>query len=360
MIEINNICKSYGETDVLNNVSLCVKIGEVVSIIGHSGSGKSTLINCIAGLETFDSGSITFNGKTLKEISSHGYNGIGMVFQENTLFPHLTVLQNLTLAPVTVLGMGQEEAEAKAYEYLDKVGMWERANEYPEHLSCGQKQRVAIARSLMMNPKYLLLDEPTSSLDNVSEAEVADVIRNLKKENITIVIVTHKVDLAREISDKIVFMHNGCICEQGTPQEIIDYPQNKYTKAFMDYSLNLVYRINSHQYDHPELNARIEFFCRRYRLGQSNIYSVQLVVEELLNLLPLDEGLTLSVAKSVKSQALTVNAILEDRGVEYLAPEHISDDLSYAIIAGMCEKITEYINEDGFRNIHLELHHTVE
>ena len=357
MLEVYHITKKYGNQDVLNDVSLTVHNGEVVSVLGHSGSGKSTLINCIAGLVNCDSGTITFDGKTQKDKSSETYNGIGMVFQEHNLFPHLTVLNNLTLGPVHVLGMSREEAEMKAYEYLDMVGMWERANEYPEVLSLGQRQRVAIARSLMMNPEYLLLDEPTSSLDSVSEAEVANVIRSLKKQNITIILVTHKVELAREISDRIIFMHNGTICEQGTPEQIIDYPQDRRTKAFMDYCMSLVYQIKSQQYDHPELNARIEFFCRKYRLGHTEIHSVQLVVEELLNLLPLDKGLTLSISKSAKSQALTVDAALEDNGRDYMSLETASDDLSYTIVSGMCESISEYINEDGERLIHLELRH---
>lgn len=357
MIEVCHISKKYGNIDVLNDVSLTVRNGEVVSILGHSGSGKSTLINCIAGLVNCDSGSITFDGKSLKDKAAEAYNGVGMVFQEHNLFPHLTVLDNLMLAPVHVLGMSRQDAEKKAYEYLDMVGMWERANEYPGVLSMGQRQRIAIARSLMMNPEYLLLDEPTSSLDTVAEVEVAEVIRGLKKQNITIILVTHKVELAREISDRIIFMHNGSICEQGTPEQIIDYPQDRRTKAFMDYCMSLVYQINSQQYDHPELNARIEIFGRKYRLGQTDIHSVQLVVEELLNLLPLDNGLLLSIAKSAKSQALTVDAVLQDNGREYMSPEAASDELSYTIVSGMCEKISEYINEDGERNIHLELRH---
>ena len=355
MIKINQITKTYGYSKVLDNVSLTVNDGEVVSILGHNGSGKSTLLNCIAGLATCDSGTITFDGKRLQERGKTGYNRIAMVFQERNLFPHLTVLKNLTLAPIHVLGMNPKEAEAKAYDCLDMVGMWERANEYPGVLSMGQRQRVAIARCLMMDPKCLLLDEPTSSLDVISEAEVASVIRSLKKQNIAIIMVTHKVELAREISDRIVFMHNGSVCEQGTPEEIIDFPKERHTKAFMNYSMSLVYDINSPQYDHPELNARIEIFCRKYRLAQSDTHSVQLVVEELLNILPLEDGLTLSVAKSAKSQALIINVTLDDKGVDYLSDDVVKDDLSYTIISNMCDMIEEYINEDGQRNISLKL-----
>ena len=355
MIEIRNISKSYGPETVLDNVSLTVETGQTISVIGHSGSGKSTLLNCVAGLTSQDMGEITFDGKSLKDRSGKGFNGVAMVFQEHNLFPHLTVMGNMTLAPVHVLGMSREDAQEKAEEYLAMVGMWERRNDYPGGLSLGQRQRVAIARSLMMSPEYLLLDEPTSSLDPISEAEVTDVIRELKKQNITIIMVTHRVELAREVSDRIVFMHEGRICEQGTPQQIIDNPQESHTKAFMDYCMSLVYEIKSPQYDHPELNARIEFFCRKYRLGQKDVHSVQLVVEELLNIMPLGDGLLLSISKSASTKALTVDALIEDKGVDYLSLPEVTEDLSFIIISGMCENISEYIGEDRQRHIHLEL-----
>lgn len=324
-----------------------------MSIIGHSGSGKSTLINCILGLEKCDTGTVSIDGEVVRDVSPK----VGMVFQEDYLFPHMTVLQNVTLALINVHGMNAEEAEKKAYEYLDKVGMWERSNDYPSTLSSGQRQRVSIARSLAIEPEFLLLDEPTSSLDPVSGAAIANLIRKLKKENITIVLVTHRIDLAREISDRVVFFHKGRICEQGSPQEIIDNPQERHTKAFMNYCMSLTYEIKSAQYDYLDLNARIEVFCGRYRLGKDGINSVQLVVEELMNLLPSDDGLTLSISKSALSNLLTVNVVMEDKGVEYLSDDKVADDLSYMIISGMCEKISETIDENGDRNIHLEIKH---
>lgn len=353
MIEVKNISKSYGAMKVLDDVSLVINKGETVSIIGHTGSGKSTLINCIAGLTSCDKGSIVIDGQTLDD----AHPSVGMVFQTDGLFPHLTILQNMTLAPINVLGMSVEEAEEKAYELLDMVGMWERSHDYPNALSQGQRQRVAIARSLAMRPEYLLLDEPTSSLDPVSGAAVADLIRELKKQEITIVLITHKIDLACEVSDRIVFMHGGRICEQGTPQQMIDNPQNRPTQLYMKYCMGLKYDIESAQYDHFELNARIEFFCNRYRLSKEEIHAVQLVVEELLNLLPLNEGLFLFISKSATNSALTIDAVLEDKGENYLAAEKFADDLSYMIISGICELISESIDQNGDRNIHLEIKH---
>ena len=192
MIRINQITKSFDATRALDNVSLTVGRSEVVSIIGYSGSGKSTLIRCIAGLESYESGSIVTG------ISSrNGYSGIGMVFNRSNLFPHLTILQNLTLAPIKVLGMSRKDAEEEAIQMLDKVGIWSLKDSYPDNLSSGQRQRAAIARSLMMKPEILLLDEPTSALDPVSTSEVFNVLSSLKNEDMTIVLVTHKIDLAR-------------------------------------------------------------------------------------------------------------------------------------------------------------------
>lgn len=351
MIEINHISKSFGSIKVLDDVSLVIKNGEAVSIIGHSGSGKSTLVNCIAGLAKCDSGTVLIDGQVINDVNPK----VAMVFQEDSLFPHLTVLKNTTLPLIHVMGMSVAEAEERAYEHLDMVGMWERSNDYPAVLSPGQRQRVAIARSLAMGPEYLLFDEPTSSLDPISAAAIANLIGELKKKEITIILVTHKIDLAREISDRIFFMHKGRICEQGTPQQVIDNPQDRHTKAYMNYCMGLSYEIKSAQYDYFDLNARIEVFCSRYRLGVEDARSIQLVVEEVLNLLPLNEGLTLVVSKSPISNLLTVDVILEDNGVEYLSSQDQADNLSYMILSGMCDTISENINENGNRNVHLEL-----
>ena len=338
MISINQISKSYDGTKALDDVSLNIRRNEVVSIIGYSGSGKSTLINCIAGLEEIESGSIVTGSKVNNE-----YNGIGMVFSQNDLFPHLTVYQNMVLAPTKVLGMSEEEAENEALQILNQVGIWALKDEYPDKLSSGQRQRAAIARSLMMKPEILLLDEPTSSLDPVSTSEVYNVLSKLKNEDITMVIVTHNIDFARAISDRIVFMCNGRICEQGTPTEIIDNPHERMTKSFINHSINMVYEIPSSNYDHPQLNARIEVFCLRYRLSVSDAHTLQLTVEELLNLIPLEGGVNLVLTKSDK--LLELEATLPSCGHPYLSDDYLNDDLSYSIINGLCESISEEINE---------------
>lgn len=346
MIRVNHITKTFDGIKSLDDVSLDVGKNEVVAIIGQSGSGKSTLLNCIAGLENVDSGTIEVN-------SSHSgpYNGVGMVFQQGNLFPHLTVLQNLILAPVKVLGMSKKEAEEEALNLLDKVGMWTKMSAYPETLSIGQRQRVAIARSLMMKPDVLLLDEPTSALDAISATEVLNVLLELKKNNITIVLVTHKLDFVRNMCDRVIFMHNGRIYEQGTPHELINNPHHHQTKLFVNYCFNLVYDIASSKYDYPELVARIDNFCHRYRMHQSESYSTQLVVEELLNLLPLDDGVRLVIAKLDKG--LQVEALLPDPDRTYISYDSLDDELSYSIIQGMCQEIEEFVNESSEKVIRL-------
>ena len=348
MIKISHLTKTYDGNRALDDVTLNIGRNEVVSIIGYSGSGKSSLIRCIAGLESYESGAIEIGIAPRK-----GYPGIGMVFSRSNLFPHLTILQNLVLAPVEVLGISREEAEEKAVQMLDQVGIWSLKDEYPDTLSSGQRQRAAIARSLMMKPEILLLDEPTSSLDPVSTSEVFNVLKDLKNNDMTIVLVTHNIDFARSISDRIVFMSNGRIYEQGTPSQIIDHPKEPQTRAFINHCINMVYEIPSEKYDHPELNARIEVFCMRYRLPISATHTLQLAVEELLNLLPLENGVALVITKS--TDGLELEATLTRGAHPYLSPDHIADDLSYSIIEGLCTRIEEDINEKNDSVIRLTI-----
>ena len=348
MINISHLKKSYGTTPILDDVSLSINRNEVVSIIGYSGSGKSTLLNCIAGLESYESGTITTGVANAK-----GEGTIGMVFSSGNLFPHLTVMQNLVLAPIKVLGLSPQLAEEEAMEILERVGIWSVKDAYPETLSSGQCQRAAIARSLMMKPRILLLDEPTSSLDPASTGEVFKVLSDLKNYDMTIVLVTHSIDLARAISDRIVFMENGKVIEEGTPAEIINNPKHRKTKTFINHCVNLVYNIPSERYDHPELNARIEVFSLRYRLSHSETYSLQLAVEELLNIIPLDKGVGLIITKLDKG--LKIEATLPQSEAPYLSNESVKEELCYTILEGLCESIEEKPNEMGETVIRLSI-----
>ena len=234
MIEGKNIVKSFGPLKAVDDVSFRVEDGEVLSIIGSSGSGKSTLLRCINRLETPDSGTIYIDGEPITEQNIiEVREKTAMVFQNFNLFNHLTVLGNITVAPIHVKGMSKAEAEKKAEELLEIVGLSEKRDSYPASLSGGQKQRVAIARALAMDPEIILFDEPTSALDPEMVGEVLDVMKKLAAAGMTMLIVTHEMGFAREISDKIIFMMDGKIIEEGTADQIFNGPQNERTKAFI-------------------------------------------------------------------------------------------------------------------------------
>lgn len=236
MIYVNNLCKSFGDNLVLNGINEHIAPGERVVIIGPSGSGKSTFLRCLNLLERPTSGEITFEGTeitskdaNINEIRQH----MGMVFQHFNLFPHLTILDNITMAPVHHKRMTKAEAHDEAMRLLDMVGLSEKANAYPAQLSGGQKQRIAIVRSLAMKPRVMLFDEPTSALDPEMVGEVLEVMKNLAKEGMTMAVVTHEMGFAREVADRVLFMDEGIIYEQGTPEEIFNNPQNERTKQFL-------------------------------------------------------------------------------------------------------------------------------
>ena len=354
MIEVSHISKFFNGKKVLDDVSLSVGKCETLCIIGSIGSGKSTLLRCIAGLERPECGTICFDGRPLICKNAGGYNHIGMVFQNFNLFPHFNVLRNLTLAPIKVLGMSQKEAEEQAFQQLKKVGLGEKALLFPHELSAGQRQRVAIARCLMMKPRLMLFDEPTSALDPIAEAEVMDVMRKLRKE-IPQIIITHKISLVKEIADRVIFMHDGRICEEGKPADLLNNPKQAATRGFLSYQKNMIYRIEHVLFDRPELNARIECYCNRFGLGSQAFHFVQLVVEELLNLLPLEEGLDLVLSKSDTEVRMSLDVTLPFSGTMYLDPMQVKDDLSLNIISGLCEVMLETTNEVGCKLIHLEL-----
>lgn len=249
LLEVKNLKKSFGDLEVLKDINLDVGEGEVVSILGPSGSGKSTFLRCISMLETIDGGSLSYCGKSavtedknnpggkpvyvskeeLKEIK----HTFGLVFQNFNLFPHYTVLKNITDAPIHVLKRNKDEVMKEAEVLLKKMGLSDKGGAYPYQLSGGQQQRVAIARALAMKPKMLFFDEPTSALDPELTAEILKVLKELAQEKMTMLIVTHEIDFARNVSDHVVFMDGGVIVEQGHPKDVIDNPSNERTRAFL-------------------------------------------------------------------------------------------------------------------------------
>ena len=235
MIKITNLQKSFGNLHVLKGVNLTITEQEVLVIIGPSGCGKSTLLRCMNFLEEPTGGTVAIDGVVLKNDASINdvRKEVGMVFQRFNLFPHMTVMENLMLAPMKVRGVDKAEAEATAKMYLEKVGLADKANAYPEQLSGGQQQRVAIARALCMKPKVMLFDEPTSALDPEMINEVLDVMKTLAHEGMTMVVVTHEMGFAREVGDRVIFLYEGNILEEGTPEEIFSNAKEERTKSFL-------------------------------------------------------------------------------------------------------------------------------
>ncbi|MFF2531815.1 amino acid ABC transporter ATP-binding protein [Brevibacillus sp. NPDC058079] len=241
MISFHQVNKHYGSFHVLKNINLHINQGEVVVVIGPSGSGKSTMVRCINRLETVTNGELVVDGVKVNDKNTDINKlrrDIGMVFQHFNLYPHKTVLQNITLAPTKVLGVSQKEAEETALYYLEKVGIPEKAEMFPTQLSGGQQQRVAIARGLAMRPKIMLFDEPTSALDPETIGEVLDVMKKLAKEGMTMVVVTHEMGFAREVADRIVFMDQGTILEDSTPEEFFANPREERARLFLSRILN--------------------------------------------------------------------------------------------------------------------------
>ncbi|MBO0422501.1 peptide ABC transporter ATP-binding protein [Enterococcus plantarum] len=241
-ILVEHLVKKYGDNTVLNDINVSIQEGDVVCVIGPSGSGKSTFLRCLNQLEEATSGDIIIDGANLTDKNTNinkVRQHIGMVFQHFNLFPHLSILENITLAPTDLGRLSKKEAEEKAIKLLDTVGLADKKDSYPESLSGGQKQRVAIARALAMNPDIMLFDEPTSALDPEMVGDVLNVMKKLAKQGMTMVIVTHEMGFAKEVANRVMFIDGGNFLEDGSPQQIFENPQNERTKDFLDKVLNI-------------------------------------------------------------------------------------------------------------------------
>lgn len=285
MINIKGLTKRFGDLVVLDNIDVQIKKGECISVIGPSGTGKSVFFRTIALLEKPDNGSIIINGLEItgKKTDIDKVRGkMGMVYQEFHLFSHLNILNNITLALRWVKKLKKYDAEKKATELLSLVGLVEKASCYPHQLSGGQQQRIAIARCLAMEPDIMLFDEPTSALDPTMTCEVLSIIRKLTQRGLTILIATHEMNFAKEVSDRVLYMDEACIYEEGTPEEIFDNPKREKTKIFIRAQNIFSYKIYSKYFDIIEMNAKVEIFCQKFNLLNRQIYHVRLILEELI------------------------------------------------------------------------------
>lgn len=287
MIQVEHLSKNYGTTKVLKDVNLQVDKGEVISIIGPSGTGKSTFLRCVNLLEQPSGGKIIIDGTDLLSANADVpaiRQKMGMVFQNFNLFEHFSVIDNLMVGPMKLLGMSHDEAEQQAMELLRKVALANKAEAFPSELSGGQKQRVAIARCLSMKPEVMLFDEPTSALDPTMVGEVLNVIDGLAEQGMTMLIVTHEMRFARNVSTRVCVMNDGVIYEEGSPQQIFEDPQKEFTRRFIFHTSNFDYLIPDANYDFCELNTKLELFCMQHRVPSKLTDNLMHVVEEVLDL----------------------------------------------------------------------------
>ena len=349
MISVKNLSKHFGDLVVLRDISAEINKGEVISVIGPSGTGKSTFLRCLNLLETPTGGTIIIDGTSLLDKNTNVpklRQKMGMVFQSFNLYAHLSVLENLTIGPVKLLGIKKEVATEKAVDLLRLVGLAEKTHSFPDELSGGQKQRVAIARCMAMDPEILLFDEPTSALDPTMVSEVLAVIRKLAREGMTMVIVTHEMEFARNISSRVFYMDEGIIYEEGTPEVIFGNPIREKTKAFIHRIRSHYYHISSKNYDLYAMNAEIELFCEKHMVPAKVSEYVLQVAEEALILQKDFHDLDLSLSFTEKDGS--VELLCESSGLPFNPLEEgaIDDLIGLNIIRNRCIRVN-YNYEDG-------------
>lgn len=327
MITVKHLSKVYINDGkpftVLRDVNCEIKKGEVISIIGPSGTGKSTFLRCLNRLETPTSGEILVNGVDILDKNTdiaEVRRKMGMVFQNFNLFNHLTILENVTVGPVKLLGMSREDAEKQAMELLKMVGLSEKAAAMPSDLSGGQKQRVAIARCLSMKPEIILFDEPTSALDPTMVGEVLSVIRRLAQQGMTMAIVTHEMKFAKDVSTRIFFMNDGIIYEEGSPEVIFDKPLHPATTAFINKIRGINFQLTSRDCDWPAIMNAIDAFCMKYAIGDGANVRVKSIVKDMVTkILPMDGEITLHVDYSEKKNRIYVTFYQKNKKEELLS-----------------------------------------
>jgi polar amino acid transport system ATP-binding protein len=361
MITVEHLSKKFGELVVLKDITVEIQKGEVISIIGPSGTGKSTFLRCLNLLDQPTGGSITIDGVNILDAKADVpkiRQKMNMVFQAFNLFSHLSVIENLTIGQIKLRGMIPKDAERKSLELLRLVGLAEKADNYPDELSGGQKQRVAIARCLAMEPEIILFDEPTSALDPTMVSEVLSVIRRLARDGLTMVIVTHEMDFARDVSNRVLYMDEGLIYEEGTPQQIFENPAREKTRAFINRIRSFNCQISSPDYDLYAMNAEIEAFCEKQILPKKTRYNLLLLVEEMLQVYNpyLNKTcLDVTIAYSEKKETLVLTWESDGEAANPLESEYVPDELGLTIIRNLTESIDYQRVKDNNRvTVHMK------
>ncbi|MDD4817455.1 MAG: amino acid ABC transporter ATP-binding protein [Victivallaceae bacterium] len=360
MIQVRHLYKEFDGTAVLNDVNAEIQKGEIISVIGPSGTGKSTFLRCLNLLERPTGGKIQVDGVDIlapgADVSKLRMK-MGMVFQQFNLFPHLTVIENIMLAPRSLLKQSPADARKRARELLELVGLINKENALPGELSGGQQQRVAIARALAMNPEIILFDEPTSALDPTMVNEVLSVIRNLAKTGITMVIVTHEMRFARDVSTRVFYMDEGVIYEAGTPAGIFDAPKRAKTAAFIHQQGLFVSELAKKEFDLYHFQAEVELFAERCRLPARQLHYLQLLSEELLMniLFPRTGRIRVEIGISEETGKVDFHAIWSGNPENPLDADDEPGEMARIIIRKRCSEIDFFINSEKLNELHLEM-----
>ncbi|MCR5122437.1 MAG: amino acid ABC transporter ATP-binding protein [Ruminococcus sp.] len=336
MIKIEHLRKEYPNVTPLEDVNAEINKGDVISIIGPSGTGKSTLLRCLNQLEKPTSGTVTFDGEVITDSKckmEHIRQKMGMVFQSFNLFSNLNIIENIMAAPIKLLGKSRQEAYDEGMELLKRVGLAEKALNFPDELSGGQKQRVAIARAIAMKPEMILFDEPTSALDPTMVGEVLQVIRGLARDGMTMMIVTHEMNFARDVSTRVFYMDEGGIYEEGTPEQIFDNPVKEKTRIFIKRLKQLPLTIESADFDFINCSAQLETFARDNMLSDRTIHNLQLVFEEALtqNIAIRNDVFPISVMAELSETDESI-VLKATYGGEKFDPMTDGDEVSAAIV----------------------------
>ncbi len=358
MISVKHLSKSFGNVQPLKDVTTEINMGEVISIIGPSGTGKSTFLRCLNLLETPTGGEIWVDGTNLLDKKSDickVRQKMGMVFQSFNLYSHLMVIENVMLGPLHLLKMNKQEAFDDAMRILDTVGLGEKAYAYPDELSGGQKQRVAIARTLSMKPEIVLFDEPTSALDPTMVGEVLTVIRNLAKEGMTMVIVTHEMKFAQDVSTRVFYMDEGVIYEEGTPADIFNNPQKSKTKVFVHRLKTHQIQIGSKKFDFLQMSTGIEEFCRKQMIAPKTANNLQLVIEELLvnHLLDHTNEIEIEIALSGQDDSLVARFTYGGTAFNPMDAQQ-EDDFSLMIVKNLTRDIRHSFSEKNSLQVNIK------